>query len=216
MAVAYQFSVSDQFAGCLEATMATEKTEAVERQVHSWFALQVRTRWESSIAVLLGGKGYETFLPTYRTKRLWNGRTREANAPLFPGYVFCRFDVQKRLPVLVTPGVIAVVGRGKTPLPVDDNEIDAVQKVVSCGLPAEPWPFLELGQRVRIESESLMGLEGILISFKGNQRIILSVSLLRRSVALEIDRCFVKPVTPERTSVFGSIGFHPALQAVAT
>lgn len=196
--------------------MATEKAETAERRVHSWFALQVRTRWESSIAVLLGGKGYETFLPTYRTKRLWRGGTKDAIAPLFPGYVFCRFDVQKRLPVLITPGVIAVVGRGKTPLPVDDKEMDAVQRVVSCGLPAEPWPFLELGQRVRIESESLMGLEGILVSFKGNQRIILSVSLLRRSVALEIDRCSVKPVAPERTSVFDSIGFHSALQSVVT
>jgi transcription antitermination factor NusG len=216
-AVAYQFFGSEhKFAGCRKSTMTTEKMEAVERQVHSWFALQVRTRWESSISVLLGGKGYETFLPTYKMKRLWNGRTKETSAPLFPGYVFCRFDVQKRLPVLITPGVIAVVGRGKTPLPVDDKEMDAVQKAVSCGLPAEPWPFLELGQRVRIESESLMGLEGILVSFKGNQRIILSVSLLRRSVALEIDRSFVKPVVPERTSVFGSIGFHPTLQSVAT
>src|ERR1700675_3615540 len=101
-------------------------------------ALQVRTRWESSTAVLLSGKGYQTFLPTYKTKKRWNGRPREINAALFPGYVFCQFDAQKRLPILVTPGVIAVVGRGRVPLPVDDSEIAAIQTVISSGFHAHP------------------------------------------------------------------------------
>lgn len=167
---------------------------SLETDNQRWFALQVRTRWESSTAVLLSGKGYQTLLPTYKSKRRWNGTLREVNAALFPGYVFCQFDAQKRLPVLVTPGVIAVVGFGRVPLPVDDAEIAAIQTVVSSGLRAEPWPYLELGQRVRIESDALDGLEGILINFKGNQRIVVSVSLLRRSVALEIDRWCVRPV----------------------
>jgi len=89
----------------------------LETETQRWFALQVRTRWESSTAVLLSGKGYEALLPTYKAKKRWNGRLREIDAPLFPGYVFCRFDTLKRLPVLVTPGVIAVVGRGRVPLP---------------------------------------------------------------------------------------------------
>jgi transcription antitermination factor NusG len=165
-----------------------------------WFALQVRTRWESSTAVLLSGKGYQTLLPTFKTKKRWSGRLREVNSPLFPGYVFCQFDGQKRLPVLVTPGVIAVVGRGRVPIPVEDSEIAAIQTVVSSGLHAEPWPFLEVGQRIRIDDEALRGLEGILINFKGNQRIVVSVSLLRRSVALEIDRSRVSPVHTPRTS----------------
>jgi transcription antitermination factor NusG len=170
-------------------------------EMQRWFALQVRTRWEGSTALLLSGKGYQTLLPTYKSKKRCNGRLIEVNAPLFPGYVFCQFDAQQRLPILVTPGVIAVVGCGKVPLPVDDGEIAAIQTVVSSGFPAEPWPFLELGQRIRIDTDALQGLEGILINFKGNQRIVVSVSLLRRSVALEIDRCCVSPVVHARAVV---------------
>src|SRR5580692_3103213 len=135
---------------------------------HKWFALQVRTRWEGSTAVLLSGKGYQTLLPTYQTKKRWNGKLRQLDAPLFPGYVFCQFDTQKRLPILVTPGVISVVSQGKVPLPVDEAEIAAIRTLVSSGVPVEPWPFLEIGQKVRIESDALQGLEGILVQFKGN------------------------------------------------
>jgi len=137
-----------------------------------WFALQVRTRWESSTAVLLSGKGYETLLPTYQTKKRWNGKVKQANAPLFPGYVFCQFDALKRLPILVTPGVISVVGRGRVPFPVNDREIAAIQTIVTSGFQAEPWPYLEVDQKIRIEGDSLSGLEGILIQFKGNNRIV--------------------------------------------
>jgi transcription antitermination factor NusG len=179
-----------------------------------WYALQVRTRWESSTSVLLSGKGYETLLPTHKTRRYWSGKSRVVSAPLFPGYVFCRFDVQKRLPILVTPGVIAVVGRGKVPVAVDEGEIAAIQRVVSNGIHAEPWPFLELGQRVRIESEPLRGMAGILVSFKGNHRVVLSVSLLRRSVALEIDRSCVRPISGDAVAVNGPIGTHRLLEGV--
>jgi len=187
---------------------------SLRTDVQRWYALQVRTRWESSTAVLLTGKGYETLLPSYRTKRSWSGRQKEVNAPLFPGYVFCRFDAQQRLPVLVTPGVIAVVGRGKVPVPVDDGEIASIQTVVASGLGAEPWPFLELGQKVRIECDPLQGLEGILINFKGNQRIVISVSLLRRSVALEIDRSSVRPTGPSRATILEPIGSQRLLPEV--
>ncbi len=179
-----------------------------------WFALQVRTRWEGSTAVLLSGKGYQTFLPTYRTRKRWKGRVQEVDSALFPGYVFCHFDAQKRLPILVTPGVISVVGQGRIPLPVDDGEMAAIQTIVSSGFRAEPWPFLELGQRIRIEQDVLQGLEGILINFKGNHRIVVSVSLLRRSVALEIDRSCVRPVGPARAGSSEAIATHPLLQGV--
>lgn len=177
-----------------------------------WYALQVRTRWESSTAVLLAGKNYQTLLPTFKLKKRWNGRAREVDAPLFPGYVFCQFDAQNRLPILITPGVIAVVGRGRVPLPVDDEEIAAIQTVVSSDLQAEPWPYLEVGQKVRIENDSLQGLEGILINFKGDHRIVVSVSLLRRSVALEIDRYCVRPIGLAPTRMLEPIGPRPLLQ----
>jgi transcription antitermination factor NusG len=177
-----------------------------------WFALQVRTRWEGSTAILLSGKGYEVFLPTYKIKKRWTGRLKEVAAPLFPGYVFCQFDVQKRLPILVTPGVISVVSRGRIPIPVDDIEMAAIQKIVSLGFRAEPYPYLELGQRVRIESDVLKGIEGILINFKGNHRIVVSVSLLRRSVALEIDRSCVKPVLHRQSGALEQSGTRSLIQ----
>ena len=179
-----------------------------------WFALQVRTRWESSTAVLLSGKGYQTLLPTYQVRKRWNGKVKQASAPLFPGYVFCQFDSLKRLPILITPGVISVVGRGRVPFPVNDGEITAIQMIVTSGFQAEPWPYLEVGQKIRIESESLNGLEGILIQFKGNNRIVVSVSLLRRSVALEIDRDCVRPVSPARVTGLNSVAANALFQGV--
>ena len=179
-----------------------------------WFALQVRTRWEHSTAVLLSGKGYQTLLPTYQTKKRWNGRVKQMSAPLFPGYVFCEFDALKRLPILITPGVISVVGRGRVPLPVNDGEIAAIQTIVASGFQAEPWPYLEVGQKIRIEGDSLNGLEGILIQFKGNNRIVVSVSLLRRSVALEIDRDCVRPVAPSKSRDLNPVASHALLQGV--
>jgi transcriptional antiterminator NusG len=174
-----------------------------------WFALQVRSRWERSTAMLLRGKGYETLLPTYKLQRRWSGRLKEVTAPMFPGYVFCSFDVLKRLPILVTPGVIAVVGRGRVAVPIEASEISAIQALVSSGVPAEPFPYLEVGQKVRIESEALRGVEGILIGFKGSRRVVVSVSLLRRSVALEIERARIIPVGEK--AVFDPLTLHGLL-----
>ena len=82
-----------------------------------WYALQLRSRWESSTAALLSCKGYETFLPIYKTLKRGGGKSKELQSPLFPGYLFCRFNVCDRLPVLITPGVISVVGTGRMPIP---------------------------------------------------------------------------------------------------
>ena len=106
---------------------------------------------------------------------------------------------------MITPGVIALVGRGRVPVPVEPSEISAIETMVSSGLPMAPWPYLEVGQRVRIEDDALRGLEGILVGFKGSQRIVVSVSLLRRSVALEIDRVRVSPVGPKADGVINSL-----------
>lgn len=162
-----------------------------------WYALHVRTRWEASTAGLLTGKGYQTFLPTYEPEKQSCTANRNSSAPLFPGYVFCQFDVNNRLPILVTPGVLSVVGTGRVPIPVDDSEIQAIQRVVALGLRTEPWPFLEVGQRVRIQNGVLSGLEGILTSFRGSHRIVISVSLLSRSVSLEIQRAEVSPISAQ-------------------
>ncbi len=163
---------------------------------------------------LLRGKGLETLLPTYTTKRKWSDRFKVVESPLFPGYVFCRFDVHNRLPVLITPGVISVVGRGKTPVAVDDTEILSIQAAIGSGIHLEPWPYVQIGERVRIKDDVLDGMEGILTSFKGSHRVIISVTLLRRSVALEIDRSRITPLTSPRTAAEKATGELPLLEAV--
>jgi transcription antitermination factor NusG len=161
---------------------------------HPWFALQVRSRYERNVASFLDGKGYEWFLPTYHSRRRWSDRVKEMDLPLFPGYLFCRFDPQDRLPILKTPGMIAIVGTARVPTAVDDTEITALRTLVTSGIPRQPWPYLEIGQRVRIEHGALQGLEGILLQHKGSDRLILSVTLLQRSVAAEIDCSWVVPI----------------------
>lgn len=167
-----------------------------EPNVDRWYALQLRSRWESSTTALLSAKGYETFLPTYKNSKRGSVRSKQVQAPLFPGYLFCRFNVCDRLPVLITPGVISVVSRGRVPIPVEESEVEAIQRMVSTDMHVEPCSYLEVGQRVRVEDGALSGVEGVLTSFKGSQRIVVSISLLRRSVALEIDRYAVSAVQP--------------------
>jgi transcription antitermination factor NusG len=179
-----------------------------------WFALQIRSRWEGTTTALLRGKGLETLLPTYTTKRKWSDRFKVVEAPLFPGYVFCRFDVHNRLPVLITPGVISVVGRGKTPIAVDDKEILSIQAAIGSGIHMEPWPYLEIGERVRVKDDVLDGMEGILTNFKGSDRVVISVTLLRRSVALEIDRSRISPLGSPRTAPAEVAGGLTALEVV--
>jgi transcription antitermination factor NusG len=163
-----------------------------------WFALQVRSRKESWVSAQLEGLGLECFLPSYKSIRKWSDRTKELQQPLFPGYLFCRFDFQERRPLLMTPGVFQIVGIGRTPTAIPDSEIAAIQMAVTSGLPSQPWPYLEVGERVRVNYGNLSGIEGILINFKGNHRVVLSVSLLQRSVAMEVDLAWVSAVQESR------------------
>jgi transcription antitermination factor NusG len=159
-----------------------------------WFALRLRSNFEKTTAQLLEYRGYEVFLPTYRTRRRWSDRVKEIEAPFFTGYLFCRIDMSHRLPVLTTPGVVGIAGRGKIPEPVGDHEIAAVRTIVESGLFSQPWPFLTAGDRIRVEYGPLAGTEGILTCVKGNYRLVASVSLLQRSVAVELDRDWVQPI----------------------
>ena len=161
-----------------------------------WYALQVRPRFEKMVASTLLFKGFEGFLPLYRHRSRWSDRIKEVQLPLFPGYLFCRFDINKRLPILITPGIIHIVGIGKTPHPVDDGEIAALQSIVISGLQAEPRSYLNIGQKVRVELGPLAGVEGILTSLKGSRRLVVSVNLLQRSVSVEIDESWVVPISP--------------------
>jgi transcription antitermination factor NusG len=160
-----------------------------------WFALRVRTGCEKTAACILGELGYERFLPLYSARRRWSDRVQTVELPLFPGYVFSRFDVNDRLPVLKVSGVIHIVGVGRTPVPVDNTEIAAIQAIISSGLAAQPWPFVRVGDAVVIEEGPLRGIEGIVIEVTKRYRLVASVTLLQRSVAVEIDREWVRRIS---------------------
>lgn len=163
----------------------------------SWYALQVQSRLAATASAALHGKGYEEFLPLYRSRRQWSDRMKQVDLPLFPGYLFCRFDPRERLvPVLTTPGVIGIVSAGKSPVPVAEEEIEAVRRVVHSGLAAIPCPYLSLGARIYIEAGPLAGLEGIVTDAEKTLRLVVSVTMLQRSVAVEIDRQWARLVTP--------------------
>ena len=161
-----------------------------------WYALHVRPRFEKVVARNLRGKGYDEFLPLYRRTSRWTDRTKELELPLFPAYVFCRFNPQDRLPILTVPGVKGVVGFGKTFLPVEETELDAIRSVLKSRTHCEPWPFLQVGQRVRVEYGPLAGTEGLVLMFKNTCRLVISIHMLQRSVSVEIDRDCLKPLTP--------------------
>ena len=159
-----------------------------------WFALRVKSRCEKAVATMMRNKGFEEFLPVYQSRQRWTDRMKSVEFPLFPGYVFCRLNQQHRLPLLTIPGVLHFVGIGKTPVPLEDFEIAAIQAAVRSGLSTEPWPYLEAGQRVRLEEGPLIGVEGIFLGTSKQDRLIVSVTLLKRSVAVTIERHWATPL----------------------
>lgn len=161
----------------------------------SWYAIRIQSKLGRFVSATLRGKGYEDFLPLYRARRQWSDRVKEVELPLFPGYLFCRFDVRDRLlPILTTPGVITIVGAGKTPLPINDGEIDAIKAAIRSGLALQPWPIPRVGAKVYLEAGPLAGLEGIIMNTDKVHRLIVSISLLQRAVAVEIDRAWARPI----------------------
>jgi transcription antitermination factor NusG len=161
---------------------------------YPWFAVRVRSNHEKTAAIHLRHKGYPEFAPSVKTERQWSDRKKIIDQFLFPGYVFSRLNPLDRLPILMMPGVVGIVGFGNGPCPIPDQEIENVRAMVNSGLLVFPWPFLERGQSVLIERGPLAGLEGILEETKGRCRLVVSINLLRRSVAAEIDRTWVRPV----------------------
>ena len=159
-----------------------------------WYALYVRSRHEKTVENSLRGKGYSVFSPSYRTKRKRVDRIAEIEVALFPGYVFCQFDSNKRLPILMTPGVVGVVRRGNRAEPVDDTEIASIRTVALAGRPVQPWPFLRLGQRIRLQAGPLAGAEGIFLRVKDEYHLVVSITLLQRAVSVVIEKDAVAPL----------------------
>lgn len=172
---------------------AAPYTPETEYEPLPWYALRVRSNFERTSSDALQMRGLDTFLPTVKLRRRWSDRVKVIDQPLFPGYVFCRFDSEDRINVVRAPGVVHVVGAGNEPQPVDPTEIEYVRTVVLAELAAKPHPFLNAGQNVRIDRGPLAGAQGIITAANGTTSLILSISLLQRSIAVEVNADWVRP-----------------------
>lgn len=159
-----------------------------------WYAVRVKSNCERTVATLLDQRGYQRFLPTCKVRTRWSDRIKTADRILFPGYVFCSFNTNDRLPILSTPGVLHVVGVGKEPAPVPEIEMQALWTTLQSGVTVGPWPYLQSGDWVVVERGALAGVEGIVTHVKGGYRLVVSIALLQRSIAAEIDRDWVRPL----------------------
>jgi transcription termination/antitermination protein NusG len=156
-----------------------------------WFAVHVCAGREHRCAQHLSVRGYEIFLPSYREHRRWSDRVKVVERALFAGYVFCRASGDVVAKILTAPGVIRIVGDSYGPLPVATAEIETLRRAVAARLSAEPWEFLRAGQRVRVVDGPLRDAEGIVLRTKNRHRLIVSITLLQRAVAVEIDPAWI-------------------------
>jgi transcription antitermination factor NusG len=158
-----------------------------------WVALVVRPRSERSVQKGLANIGLETFVAWHRVRRRWADRIKILEQNLIPGYVFCHSTFAQRLAVMHQAGVERVVSFNRTPALIPDDEIAALRRAVQSELPLGPWPYLKAGQRVRIEKGALAGVEGTLARESTGWRVVVSVSALQRSIAVEVDRDMIAP-----------------------
>jgi len=159
-----------------------------------WLCIQVKSGGEFRSALCLNERGYETFVPAFEQKRQWSDRTKIVQVPLFTGYVFLRFNIYSPHPAVTAPGVLRFVGTGKTPIPVEDSEIEALQSTTRAGLNCGPCAFMEVGQEVEVRVGPLASVRGKIVRFKNKQRLILSVNLIKKSVFVEVDGYEVVPL----------------------
>jgi transcription antitermination factor NusG len=159
-----------------------------------WCAIYTRHQHEKVIAQVLSTKGLEVFLPLYNSTRRWKDRTVELSLPLFPCYLFLRGMKDRRLDVVTTPGIVSILSVNGEVAVIPESEIESIRKAIEWGNRVEPHPFLRRGDRVRVISGPLQGLEGILVRRKNLYRLVLSVELLERSAAVEVDISSVERV----------------------
>jgi len=162
---------------------------------HQWYAVCTRHQHDKSAARILEYKEFEVFLPLYKARHRWKDRIKEVSVPLFPGYLFVREGFQRWLAILTTPGVSSIVSSGGQPVAIPFSEIEGVKRVVESTLRVEPHPFLKSGDRVRVKCGPIAGVEGILIRHKNVARLVLSVELLGKSAAVEVDATDVERIS---------------------
>jgi transcription antitermination factor NusG len=152
-----------------------------------WFAIQTKLRREKDAAAQLEFRGYDVYLPLCKKYKRWSDRLVEVECPLFPGYLFCRVDFRRPFPIVTVPGVLSIVGRGREPESIPEHEILAVDRMLQSGLEVVHCPYLEEGQRVVIVKGPLCGVDGLVVKNKSKCKVVVSISLLQRSVAVELD-----------------------------
>jgi transcription antitermination factor NusG len=168
-----------------------------------WYAVYTRASHEKRVAAELDARAVEQFLPLYSSVRRWKDRRVHLNLPLFPGYVFVRLALQDRLRVLQLPSVVRLIGFGGLPTALPDEEVETLRTGLGDRLHAEPHPFLTVGCRVRIVSGPLVGFEGILRRKKNNFRLIVSIELIHRAFAVDVDSADLQPLQePKRNLSF--------------
>jgi transcription antitermination factor NusG len=159
-----------------------------------WYAAYTSANHEKRVALQLGQRSVEHFLPVYDSARRWKDRRVILQMPLFPGYVFVQLALRDRLRVLQVPGVARLVGFNGTPVALPDLEIDAIKAALAAGVHAKPHPYLAIGKLVRVTRGPLAGLQGILLRKKNSTRVVLSLDLIMRSVEVEVDPADLRPI----------------------
>ncbi len=159
-----------------------------------WYALYTRHQHEKAVARVLSEKGFQVFLPVHTVARRWKDRMKELSLPLFPCYLFLWGELKRKSEIVTTPGFHSFVGFGDQPITIPQEEIEAVRQAINSGSTVEPCPYLRFGDKVRISSGPLEGIEGILVRKKNGCRLVLSVDLLEKSVAVEVDSFVVERV----------------------
>jgi transcription antitermination factor NusG len=159
-----------------------------------WYALHTRSRHEKVVRDQLSAKGITNLLPLWHKRSVWKDRVKMIDVPLFSGYIFGHFALKNKLEVLQTVGVVRIVGLNGQTVPVPEEQIQAVQTMVEKRLHYDPHPFLKEGMRVRVKHGVLRGAEGVLIAKRQHYRLVISVDLIQKSVAVDIDSADVEPL----------------------
>ena len=176
----------------LQSSAIAAEVDLLEARAETrWYALKVWVRSEALACTGLRQRGFESYSPVYPERRRYSDRIKVVNQPAFPGYIFCRLNLKSKVNVLSCPAVEYIVGMQRRPVAIAENEIEAIRRCLGAG--GRPVEYLRLGQRVRIEYGALSGVEGILTRVDGKDRLTLSVDLLQRSLAVQIDADQVQP-----------------------
>jgi transcription antitermination factor NusG len=159
-----------------------------------WYAAYTSANHEKRVAEQLVQRSVEYFLPVYESVRCWKDRRVKLDMPLFPGYVFVRIALRDRLCVQQVPGIARLVGFGNMPTALPEDEMQALRASLRRGVRAQPHPFLTVGQRVRVKNGPMVGLQGVLKRRKSQARLVVSLELIQRAIAVEVDEADLEPM----------------------